>query len=870
MENIKRVSKKITGWSFEVKFVPDGYKVVWDHRIRMNPAEYRFFCDYFSDKWQALLHLGAVSLHSFSYSSPSVRTIHSLAVDFLRIAASCQTVDELKSKIDNKTEVLKQKILQGARLPIESIQSIYLNLIQTISEISGQELLSDVIESLYAKQFAANTIKFSIEETPQNSEAPYKLYITCGYKNKDVPLCEAIKKLGDDISTRDTVAAVIKKIAVRSSLISQAYNDGNIKDCITLSHETIYTFLKEHELYENLGISCRVPKKLKWRRSALSLNISMKQKSGIQLGTDSITDFDINLSIEGEKLTDKEIEELLESNSEVFQFRGEWVEFKHKEMCSCLKAYENLLLKNKNGVFSLSEAMQAFLSPDSMNDDEEDFYAPEVTFNNEEWLSHISDSINADEHLLDISKPSSTFTASLRPYQIVGVNWLNKMRRMQLGACLSDDMGLGKTLQVIAVLEQLRNKGAGASLIVLPASLLQNWQDELTRFAPLVKFRILHSSYGNMNISPLEDTNVYITTYAMLARLPQIKKKVWECVILDEAQAIKNPRTLQSKASKQLKANFRIAMTGTPIENSISDLISIFEFLNPQFFGNSLEILSDENDPDIVTKKLKNFAKPFILRRLKTDKNIIDDLPDKIEMKSYCNLTQRQAVLYKQIINALCDELSDTHGIERRGLVLSSILKLKQICNHPDQYIGNGAYLQSESGKMSRLVEICEDIKNRNERVLVFTQFKEMCEPLNNILREVFNKEGLIINGSVNISERGKIVEKFNNSDEYIPYIVLSLRAGGVGLNLTAANHVIHFDRWWNPAVENQATDRSFRIGQVNNVIVHKLICKGTLEEKIDRMIDQKSNIAMDIVENDTKITELSNEELIALLHMES
>ncbi len=257
------------------------------------------------------------------------------------------------------------------------------------------------------------------------------------------------------------------------------------------------------------------------------------------------------------------------------------------------------------------------------------------------------------------------------------------------------------------------------------------------------------------------------------------------------------------------------------------------------------------------------------MRRLKTDKSIISDLPEKIEMKSYCHLTQRQAVLYKQITNALSDEISYMHGMERRGLVLSSILKLKQICNHPDQYTGYGAYLQGESGKMLRLVDICNDIKERHERVLVFTQFKEMCEPLYNTLRDVFEADGLIIHGSVSVSERGKIVERFNNPDEYIPFIVLSLRAGGVGLNLTAANHVIHFDRWWNPAVENQATDRAFRIGQVNNVIVHKLICTGTLEEKIDKLIERKSDMAMDIVENDVKLTELSNEELLSLLHME-
>ena len=440
------------------------------------------------------------------------------------------------------------------------------------------------------------------------------------------------------------------------------------------------------------------------------------------------------------------------------------------------------------------------------------------------------------------------------------------MRRMGIGACLSDDMGLGKTLQAIAVLEQIRQSCGGRCLIVIPASLLQNWQDEIRKFAPFMKYRVLHSTAGNMHIDENEDTDVFITTYAMLSRLPQIKAITWECLILDEAQAIKNPQTMQSRAAKTIPAKFRLAMTGTPIENSITDLWSIFDFLNPALFHNSLEMLSGMTDDDGFSERLKGIVRPFILRRLKTDKSIISDLPDKIEMKSYCSLTQRQAVLYKQITNMLAEELTYMQGMERRGLVLTGILRLKQICNHPDQYTGGGAYLQMESGKFIRLAEICEDIKARHERVLVFTQFREMCEPLSNALRDIFGQDGLVIHGSTSVKERGAIVERFNSPDEYVPYIVLSLRAGGVGLNLTAANHVIHFDRWWNPAVENQATDRAFRIGQTGNVIVHKLICTGTLEEKIDKLLEQKSTMATDIVESDVKLTELSNEELMALI----
>lgn len=867
--NRQRRHTKVIGFPLEARFTEEGYELVWDSRIQMSAEERRFFCNYLSDKYTALMYFGAVRSEQLAKSAPSLRVLHSLSVNFLRMAVRFDTADELKAAVQAKISQILPQIQDPEKMPPESLKAVYGNLMLTLQNTASGASVSDRVRGIYAESLAAMSICFSLEERPDPTDAkPFVLIVTCNYEGRDVSLREAASMLGDEKRILPVIAESVKQAAFKSALINNVYNSGNILDSLPISFEDMHTFLKELGMYSELGIVCRIPNRWRKRRSAISLGIALGNHA-VQLGADTILNFDINISIDGEKLTPEEIEQLMSAKDGLILFRNKWVELKRSEMRSCLTAYETLLSAHSDGI-SFADAMRAFLSPASLLPDPDDEYdVPDIELENYESLIHAGDNIQNDEQLFDVESPSEFFTAVLRPYQADGVRWLNRMRRMGLGACLSDDMGLGKTVQAIAVLEQIRHAKHNKSLIVIPASLLKNWQDELKRFAPYIKYRVLHSSYGNMDMTESEETDVFITTYAMLSRLPKLKSVSWECIILDEAQAIKNPQTLQSKAAKQLSAKFRVAMTGTPIENSVTDLLSIFDFLNPALFRGSINMFADVSDTDRAGERLRKVVRPFILRRLKTDKSIISDLPEKIEMKSYCHLTQRQAVLYKQITDALSDEIRYMNGMERRGLVLSSILRLKQICNHPDQYSGNGAYVNNESGKFMRLTELCNDIKARNERVLIFTQFKEMCEPLFNTLRELFGKDGLIIHGSTSVKERGRIVESFNDPDEYIPFIVLSLRAGGVGLNLTAANHVIHFDRWWNPAVENQATDRAFRIGQTSNVIVHKLICTGTLEEKIDKLIESKSAMATDIVENDVKLTELSNQELLSLLHMD-
>ena len=415
------------------------------------------------------------------------------------------------------------------------------------------------------------------------------------------------------------------------------------------------------------------------------------------------------------------------------------------------------------------------------------------------------------------------------------------------------------------------------ALLIVPASLIGNWISEITKFAPSMNYYVLHPSENKGSDTRPDalvmEYDLYITTYGMLSKHDWLKTITWDSLILDEAQAIKNPGTKQTKGVKQLKASYKLAMTGTPIENRLADLWSLFDFLNKGLLGSAKEFTDFTRKlpetPDGYAR-LKRVVSPFMLRRLKTDKKVISDLPEKIEMKTYSTLTKKQVVLYKKLVNDLKTKLDSTEeGIERKELVLSSLMKLKQICNHPDQFMGQSDYAEDESGKYARLREICETIYAKRERVLIFTQFKEITEPLNRFLEMIFQHKGLVLHGGTAVTKRKDLVAKFQGA-EYVPFMVLSIKAGGVGLNLTSANHVIHFDRWWNPAVENQATDRAFRIGQKKNVIVHKFITKGTIEEKIDLMIEDKTQLSQDIIPDSQEnwITEMDNKQLMKLFKL--
>ncbi|MDP2643630.1 MAG: DEAD/DEAH box helicase [Desulfobacterales bacterium] len=493
------------------------------------------------------------------------------------------------------------------------------------------------------------------------------------------------------------------------------------------------------------------------------------------------------------------------------------------------------------------------------------------------WLVSVVQKLKNPEIIADI-RPDRRFLATLRPYQQKGINWLHILHSLGFGACLADDMGLGKTIQLLGFLNVIRSGPLKASLLVIPASLIANWMGEIERFFPDLRYKVAHpSAPSERNVrkgdkKELDGLDLVITTYGQAQKLSSLQEYAWRYVILDEAQAIKNPGARQTLAIKKLKAENRICMTGTPVENRLFDLWSLFDFLNPGMLGNKSEFGS-------LAKKLRqnaegygrlrNVIRPYLLRRLKTDKSVISDLPDKVELKTYASLSKKQIVLYRNHIQQIEQDLAESDGIQRKGLILASLMKLKQLCNHADQYLGTGGFDEKDSGKFERLREVCEVIHEKREKVLIFSQFKEMTAPLCAFLEGVFSRKGLVLHGSTPVRQRKDIIERFQG-DERIPFMVLSLKAGGVGLNLTRANHVVHFDRWWNPAVENQATDRAFRIGQKKNVMVHKFITRGTVEEKIDRMLEEKATLSKEVIaaSGEAWITEMSNQEIMGLFSL--
>jgi SNF2 family DNA or RNA helicase len=464
----------------------------------------------------------------------------------------------------------------------------------------------------------------------------------------------------------------------------------------------------------------------------------------------------------------------------------------------------------------------------------------------------------------------------LRAYQLRGLSWLAFLRRWGLGACLADDMGLGKTIQVLTLVQREREAGLRAPiLLICPTSVTGNWQKEAARFTPELPVLVHHGTERTKDAAfarAAAKHALVVTSYALLHRDFELFKDIaWAGVVLDEAQNIKNPETKQARAARALAAGWRIALTGTPVENNVGDLWSIMEFLNPGFLGTQsdfkrrffLPIQLDRNAD--AAARLKRLTGPFILRRLKTDRQIIADLPDKLEMKVYCPLTREQASLYAAVVKEAGEALDGADGIQRKGLVLATLAKLKQVCNHPAHFLGDNSALAGRSGKLARLTEMLEEALAAGDRALVFTQFTEMGELLRRHLQETLGREVLFLHGGVGRKARDRMVERFQSASgaDAPPIFLLSLKAGGTGLNLMRANHVFHFDRWWNPAVENQATDRAFRIGQTRNVQVHKFICQGTLEERIDEMIEGKQEAADSVIAaGETSLTELSTREL--------
>ncbi len=592
-------------------------------------------------------------------------------------------------------------------------------------------------------------------------------------------------------------------------------------------------------------------------------------ETGGVLGFEALTEFRYQLAVGGEVLTDAELAELADLKAPMVQLRGQWIELDAKRLASGLK------LVGRRSEATVGELLRLGLGLDSGDGPDE---LPIEGVQAEGWLGELLS--GRAEHRLAAVKVPDWFDGQLRPYQVRGLSWLDFLQRVGLGGVLADDMGLGKTVQLLALLAH--QAGPDPSLLICPMSLVGNWQREAARFTPRLRVHVHHGkerARGRHFTEAVAASDLVITTYALAARdAAELRKITWRRVVVDEAQAIKNAATKQAVAIRSLPAGSRIAVTGTPVENRLADLWSILEFANPGLLGSAATFKKRYAEPierygdDGAAERLRRFTGPFILRRLKTDKSIIADLPEKFEMDLLCNLTAEQAALYQAVVDDMLERIENTEGIERRGLVLATMTKLKQVCNHPAQFLRDGSALAGRSGKLDRLDEILDEVLAVGERALLFTQFAEFGAMLRGHLVGRFGREVLFLHGGVAKSARDEMVARFQSAAGGAPPLfVLSLKAGGTGLTLTAANHVVHVDRWWNPAVEDQATDRAFRIGQTRAVQVRKFVCAGTIEEKIATMIRDKRGLAARIVGGGEQwLTELSTGQLRDLFRLEA
>ena len=670
-----------------------------------------------------------------------------------------------------------------------------------------------------------------------------------------------------------------------SSLARELVDSGEIFHPLAWTPDQAYRFLHDVPAFEDCGILVRVPDWWKKRpRPQVAVTIG-QSKSGV-LSAGALLSFDVEVCLGDDTLTDEEWRQLMDAPPGLVRLRGQWVELDREKLREAMEHWKAVRRHAERGEISFVEGMRLLAGAPA------DLAGPAEAEAEARW-SFIRPGRELAELMASLCDPSrkaapipaDRLRATLRPYQQTGVNWLWLCSRIGLGACLADDMGLGKTLQVLALLLCGRQEATGEaglpSLLVVPASLLSNWKAEADRFAPSLRLHLLHPS----QMAPaamrellddegaLRRCDLLVTTYTMAARIEQLAGRRWRLLILDEAQAIKNPSARQTRAIKALQADARIALTGTPVENRLGDLWSLMDFLNPGLLGSAKRfgefVKALERRERDQYAPLRKLVRPYILRRLKTDKSVIADLPDKTEMQTYCGLTKAQAALYQASVEELAQTLETAEGIQRRGLVLAYLMRFKQICNHPSQFSGDGVYDPAHSGKFARLADLAQEIASRQEKALVFTQFREMTGPLAEHLAAQFGREGLVLHGSTPVKQRRELVEQFQREDGP-PFFVLSLKAGGTGLNLTAASHVIHFDRWWNPAVENQATDRAFRIGQKRNVLVHKFVTEGTVEEKIDELIAEKTALADDLLRGGAErmLTELTDKELLRMVSL--
>jgi len=644
---------------------------------------------------------------------------------------------------------------------------------------------------------------------------------------------------------------------------------------VPLSQEEVLDFLRSGaRRLEARGVTVLLPDwaKLDYVQvKAKARILSNEGESSGLLGLDKLLRIETQVML-GDQVVDRQAyEQLVALKQSLLRVNGRWMMVDQEQLERGLRYFE------QNRPLSVAEGLRLSLAEKGQIGD---VFVDSVTA--EGWFSDVLKRLRQTETLQEVLPPND-LQAQMRPYQQRGLSWLSFLYQYRLGACLADDMGLGKTLQAIAFILHLRQQGQlqSPALVIAPTSVVMNWKRELTRFAPTLRVHI-HQGKERLRHETFRETvqqaEVVVSSYALLPRDRETLAQIaWSVLILDEAHNIKNSSTKQAQAARSLTASYRIAMTGTPVENRLAELWSIFNFLNSGYLGSEKAFQAqfarpiERNRDEDAIQELRRLTSPFILRRMKTDPNIIQDLPDKIESRVYANLTVEQASLYEAVVRDTMAAIERADSpMSRRGLILRLLKQLKQVCNHPAHFLKDGSEMKGRSGKLERLCDMLEEIEEADEgdKVLIFTQFAEMGELLRQHLAAVFKTEPLWLHGADTPRKREATIQRFR-TDPQARLFILSLKAGGVGLNLTEANHVFHYDRWWNPAVEDQATDRAFRIGQKRTVQVHKFVCSGTLEERIDDLIESKKGLAQQVVGSDESwLTELSSAELRDLVRL--
>lgn len=760
------------------------------------------------------------------------------------------------------------------------------------------------LNSLHSDWNTVGRVTFHLAENKKDADRPFAFMATFtpavsvsavrgAASVRHVPLSEALRQSVEtgDKEQLDVLLEPVSRAAQSTPLVAKLLETRALFSPQAWSIALAFEFLSSVPQLEQAGVIVRVPNW--WNasrppRPQVDVRVGSRRQSTLSEGG---LDLQVGVSIDGEPLTDKELEQLAEARQGLTFLRGKWVQVDQERLQSALDQWKSLQREHVDGLGFL-EGMRLLAGASIDGQDVAVDAQGWTRIHAGDWLQETLDQLRQPDGKIQIDAVKE-LNATLRPYQSDGVRWLWLATQLGLGVCLADDMGLGKTIQIITLLLQIKRaerkrgsqeKPTSPTLLILPTSLLGNWKREIETFAPGLSLKTIHrSAMDESEIKAiaadpqgtLTGVDVVATTYGLARQQKWLADVRWRLVVLDEAQAIKNASAAQTSSIKAIPSDGRIALTGTPVENHLGDLWSLFDFCLPGLLGTPAQFRKfvKADDPQTLSRRLvslRELIQPYVLRRMKTDPKVISDLPAKTEMRVDCGLTQTQAKLYRTITEELEQALDVAAGIQRRGMVLAALMQLKQICNHPALYLKQADFQPGQSAKFNELATICETIIEKQEKVIVFSQFQSMCDPLASFLSVTFGRDGLVLTGKTPSKRRGKLVEEFQ-APSGPPFMVISVKAGGTGLNLTQANHVIHFDRWWNPAVEDQATDRAFRIGQKRNVLVHKFVCRGTLEERIDEMIRDKKKLSSELFDGDgeLKLTEMSNEQLMSFVSLD-